>query len=568
MNMNDDSSSDWSSSGEDEYEEGDFLVSYSSICNPSEKFSTIEECLTYDLENHNFSILEYIETQNKDDEWNFYTNIRLLNFSRKCVHDFISADDNKNVGEKLKNSIETNRDIWASSIVNDNDENDESCSGENLFKPVIEADGFLVNMEEVIVMAVDSQRQDTNKADNEVHIEDRDEQVDELKAELSALKAQLKDARLFIAEKFTNVKDESKIASHKGMRMEKSMKSSSQIATVDNDSYYFKSYSHYGIHEQMLKDTVRTGAYERAIMENPTLFHGKTVLDVGCGTGVLSIFAAKAGAKKVVSVDDSDIVNQARKIIEKNGFDKVITLVKGKVEDVNLPLKENEVDIIISEWMGYALFFETMLPSVLSARDRFMAASGTMFPNACQIFLEGGSDDRLDFWDDVHGIDMTAMREIIELELTSEAQVSKFDASSVVTERIKLVDYDLNTCLDEELDFKAPFTLKLRQGIDRKKIDVLVISFDIDFSKDCANVVSFSTGCQSAPTHWYQTVLWLEPRVAPTMVCGESLVGTFRMSRNVSNPREMDFHVLWQVVDKDNKIRADGSIRSHLGAEN
>jgi type I protein arginine methyltransferase len=95
--------------------------------------------------------------------------------------------------------------------------------------------------------------------------------------------------------------------------------------------YYFDSYAHHAIHEEMLKDEVRTRTYEMAIMENQHLFQDKIILDVGCGTGILSMFAAQAGAKHVYAVDCSSIVDQARQIIELNGFADRITLIKGKV---------------------------------------------------------------------------------------------------------------------------------------------------------------------------------------------------------------------------------------------
>ena len=71
---------------------------------------------------------------------------------------------------------------------------------------------------------------------------------------------------------------------------------------------FFCALSISGIHEEMLKDTVRTGSYRSAIINNGHLFKGKTVLDVGCGTGILSMFAAKAGAKHVVGVSLADYI--------------------------------------------------------------------------------------------------------------------------------------------------------------------------------------------------------------------------------------------------------------------
>lgn len=73
-------------------------------------------------------------------------------------------------------------------------------------------------------------------------------------------------------------------------------------------------------------------------------------MDVGSGTGILCLFAAKAGAAKVIGVERSDVAQQATQIAVENGFGDVITYVQGAVEEVELPVKE--VDIIISEWMG------------------------------------------------------------------------------------------------------------------------------------------------------------------------------------------------------------------------
>jgi predicted RNA methylase len=59
----------------------------------------------------------------------------------------------------------------------------------------------------------------------------------------------------------------------------------------------------------------------------------------------------------------------AEAIVEANGLGHVITVIKGRIEDVELP---ERVDVIVSEWMGFYLLHENMLPSVLCARDRWL----------------------------------------------------------------------------------------------------------------------------------------------------------------------------------------------------
>ena len=66
----------------------------------------------------------------------------------------------------------------------------------------------------------------------------------------------------------------------------------------------------------MLKDKVRTDAYKKAIDLNKDHFKGKVVIDIGCGTGVLSIFAARAGAQKVYAIENAEIALFAREIIK------------------------------------------------------------------------------------------------------------------------------------------------------------------------------------------------------------------------------------------------------------
>jgi hypothetical protein len=101
-------------------------------------------------------------------------------------------------------------------------------------------------------------------------------------------------------------------------------------------------------------------------------------------------FAVKAGAKHVIGVDMSTIIEKAREIVEVNGMTDKITLLQGKMEEVEMPFPK--VDIIVSEWMGYFLLYESMLDTVLYARDKYLAPNGLIFPDKATIFMAGIED--------------------------------------------------------------------------------------------------------------------------------------------------------------------------------
>jgi len=182
----------------------------------------------------------------------------------------------------------------------------------------------------------------------------------------------------------------------------------------------------------MLADYVRTGTYQRAMYANSTDFAGKVVLDVGTGTGILAFFALQAGAARVYAVDASNSVHIARKLAEANGYADRLTVINGKIEEIQLP---EQVDIIISEPIGFLLVHERMLESYVVARDRFLKPDVLMMPSTGSIVLCPFTDDaiykeqtdKIAFWEtkDFYGVDLSAVVEQATLEYFAQPIVGK-----------------------------------------------------------------------------------------------------------------------------------------------
>jgi SAM-dependent methyltransferase len=269
----------------------------------------------------------------------------------------------------------------------------------------------------------------------------------------------------------------------------------------DNDGYYFASYDKVSIHASMLGDAIRTEAYRDAILKNRASIEGKTVLDVGCGTGILSLFAERAGAKKVIALDNSNIINDAEAIIAKNASrSDVVTCKRGKAEALEL---DEKVDIIVSEWMGYALHYEGMLLSVLAARDRLLKPGGMMFPSRSRVIIGAYSDERLIdervyAWEDVYGFDMSIMRR----HVTREPLVETLDPKGLVSAfpHCTVSEIDMTRCTASSIEIEqVPFELILQasgggggEGGSEKVLSAvnvhgIALWFDIDFGDERFN---------------------------------------------------------------------------------
>lgn len=306
----------------------------------------------------------------------------------------------------------------------------------------------------------------------------------------------------------------------------------------DNTSkdYYFDSYAHFGIHEEMLKDEVRTKCYMNAIEKNKHLFAGKIVLDVGCGTGILSMFAARAGASKVFAVECSSIVEQAKIIIRDNGFEDRIEVLRGKMEDIVLPVEH--VDIIISEWMGYFLLYESMLDTVLYARDKYLRPGGIVLPDKAVLYICAIEDsdykkEKIDFWDNVYGFNMRVIKDIA----LSEPLVDSVDSKSVLSDAVPILRLDLATCTKEDLAFNASFTLRVQRN---DYCDAFVAFFETGFTQIHKPIV-LTTSPHGKYTHWKQTVFYLKDSL--TVNNGEIIEGNINCRPNGRNPRDLDITI-------------------------
>ncbi|CAN6969367.1 unnamed protein product [Brassica oleracea var. botrytis] len=259
--------------------------------------------------------------------------------------------------------------------------------------------------------------------------------------------------------------------------------------------------------QEMLKDVVRTKTYQNVIYQNKFLIKDKVVLDVGAGTGILSLFCAKAGAKHVYACMSSLLLVECSQM----------------------------ADI----W----------LRRLLNPMASLMVDGGVVLPDKASLFLTAIEDseykeDKNGFWNSVYGFDMSCIKK----KAMMEPLVDTVDPKLMVTDGRLLKTMDISKMSSGDASFTAPFKLVAQRN---DYIHARVAYFDVSFTM-CHKLVGFSTGPKSRATHWKQTVMYLEDVL--TICEGETITGSMSVSYNKKNPRDVDIELSYSLNGQHSKI--------------
>ncbi|KAI1110134.1 S-adenosyl-L-methionine-dependent methyltransferase [Nemania sp. NC0429] len=410
-------------------------------------FPDVISMLAHCKDKHSFDFLGVRQRLQLD----FHGCVKLVNFIRQRVHEGLPVSENISLAD---------------------------IDDDAYLKPVLDDDAVIIGLFDLPELPVPDAIVSAQSGDTAALVNDLLKRNSELQEQLASVMLQHENYRAAVSKTLderwgeTGADDTADKGKGKDGAGEKE----------DDSKYYWESYAGVDIHETMLKDAVRTDAYRDFIYNNKHLFAGKTVLDIGCGTGILSMFCARAGASRVLAVDASDIIFKARENIYRAGLSDTITTLHGKMEEVALPV--DQVDIIVSEWMGYCLLFEAMLPSVLYARDKYLAPGGLMVPSHTNMWAAPASDPAWvseygeAFWADVYGFDMSAMAKGIY----DDVRVLNWPAPKLCGTPSAFKMLDLYTTTAADLSFTAPYASRLTRDVDVDGVDGLLLWFDTFFS--------------------------------------------------------------------------------------
>ena len=306
----------------------------------------------------------------------------------------------------------------------------------------------------------------------------------------------------------------------------------------------------------MIRDRVRTEAFRRAI--ELVVRPGDVVLDVGAGSGILSLFAARAGAACVYAVERTTVAAVAQGLAAANGAAEIVQVFHGDVMEIELP---GQVDVIVSEWLGGFGIDEGMLGPVIAARDRWLKPGGVMIPRLVTAWTalvdDQYSGEMVQFLrDNPYGLKLDDLAEMTVNEIFYSGTFRHLTAGDKRSEpgRLWTTDAELIPLQQAQAPHEAETLLPVHEHGTANALALW-------FSAELAPGISLSVGPGDPPTHWGMTTAPLRSPVqlTPGMVVRAKVrtapaqpIGTWT-SWAVALPgagwEEHDEQAVWQEID-------------------
>lgn len=257
------------------------------------------------------------------------------------------------------------------------------------------------------------------------------------------------------------------------------------------------------LHTRMLNDQPRTRRFMQAIAE--VVRPGDVVVDLGTGTGILAMAAARAGARKVYAIEAGPVGEVAKKLFAANGVADRIELVAGYSTQIDLP---ERADVLVTETFGNSPLSEEVLEIVMDARQRLLKPDARVVPGSVRVFgtplsvpAEERSQylftpDRLERWGEWYGIDFTPLGSVDRTALlTHWLDTRKMADWQSLAPAAPLADIDLTSLADAKVRGSADVPVR-KKGV----LSGIAIHFDLRLSPS----VTHSTDPRQAEAdnHW------------------------------------------------------------------
>ncbi|XP_018527453.1 protein arginine N-methyltransferase 2 isoform X2 [Lates calcarifer] len=260
------------------------------------------------------------------------------------------------------------------------------------------------------------------------------------------------------------------------------------------DEEYFGSYGTLRLHLEMLSDKSRTEAYRQVILSNSASLRNKVVMDLGCGTGIISMFCAQLAQPSV---------------------------------------------------------FEFMVESVLLVRDRWLREGGVMWPSSAALTLVPCQADsyyaeKMAFWEQPYGLDFTPLQPLAQQEFFTKPKFSHLiEPNDCLTAPCDVICLDMYTLQVKDLEeIKGQFHFCVeKSGVFHGFTAWFTVHFES--LETGGATVELNTGPNSEPTHWKQTLFMLDRPIS--VYAGDLISGNIVLYRNPVWRRHMTVTLHWNI---------------------